>query len=101
MPRSIGAEVENLDGKLLQLFERPIVRTVEPECDTFTLGLFQMEALEHFMNLPVPLFPRDEETVWPATNVRLMAERRDRLRTHVAVRKLVERAAATGGLALP
>lgn len=41
---------------------------------------------------PAPLFPRDHETAWPATNVRLMAERRDRLRAHVAVRKLTERA---------
>jgi len=39
---------------------------------------------------PAPLFPRDDETAWPATNVRLMAERRDRLRAHVAERKLME-----------
>lgn len=41
---------------------------------------------------PAPLFPRDDETAWLATNVRLMSERRDRLRAHVAVRKLMERA---------
>ena len=41
---------------------------------------------------PAPLFPRDDETAWPATNVRLMAERRDRLRAHVAVHKLMARA---------
>ena len=41
---------------------------------------------------PAPLFPRDDETAWPATNVRLMTERRGRLRVHVAVRKLVARA---------
>ncbi len=47
-----------------------------------------------------PLFPRDDETAWPATSRRLMAERRDRLSAHRGVRKLMERAAATGGLAL-
>jgi hypothetical protein len=41
---------------------------------------------------PAPLFPRDDETAWPVTNVRLMAGRRDRLRAHLAVRKLLERA---------
>jgi hypothetical protein len=42
--------------------------------------------------VPAPLFSRDDEAAWPATYLRLMAERRARLRAHVAVRKLLERA---------
>jgi hypothetical protein len=47
--------------------------------------------LERFL-APAPLFPRDDETAWPVTNVQLMAGRRDRLRAHLAMRKLLERA---------
>ena len=50
---------------------------------------------------PAPLFPRDDEAAWPATYARLMAEHRVRLRTHLAVKKLLVRAAAGGGLPLP
>ena len=50
---------------------------------------------------PAPLFPRDDEAAWSATYVRLMAERRAKLRAHVAVEKLLDGAEATGGPPLP
>jgi len=43
---------------------------------------------------PAPLFPRDDEAAWSATYVRLMAERRAKLRAHVAVEKLLDGAEA-------
>lgn len=40
-----------------------------------------------------PHFPRDDHTAWAAMNSRLMAERRAQVRTHLAVQRLMQRAA--------
>lgn len=45
-----------------------------------------------------PVFPRDDQTAWTTLNVGLIAERRGRLRAHIAVQKLLARAATAGGL---
>jgi 5-methylcytosine-specific restriction endonuclease McrA len=40
---------------------------------------------------PTSLHPRDDELVGVATNVRLLAERRERVRAHLAVQKILDR----------
>lgn len=74
-------------------------------CGAYNLGLAQqhlvpaspsqvavIDQLLERIFAPAPVFPRDDETAWPATNARLMAERRARVRGHLAVVRLMQQA---------
>ncbi len=47
------------------------------------------------VSTPAPLYPRDDAGIWAATSTRLLAERRVQVRAHLAVAKLLQKAAAS------